>query len=205
MTQEFPTIKKMVHIEDVVKNSWNPNVQDDKTFQREINSIKTHGFIDPILVREKDDTYEIIDGEHRWKACLELKYKQIPVESMGKVDDATAKILTIKLNNLRGRDDILKRAQILKELNKGQLKLLPFDSQEIEEELKLLDFDFSQYDNADVPDDKKERAEKILQLALNLDNLLRALHNELKDVKAQLLIEQYNDWFKVFNNNFNKD
>lgn len=202
MTKNFTTTRKKVRIEDIVPNKWNPNVQDEQLFKKEIESIKAHGFLDPILVREKDEIYEIVDGEHRYKACKELDYEEIIIESLGEISDGEAKVLTIKLNNLRGQDDILKRAAILKQLSEGQLQLLPFNKEEMEEEIKLLDFDFSQYENAEVPDEEKEESQQILKLAFNLDSQLKKLHNKSKNTKIRLLIEQYSDWFRVFKSNY---
>lgn len=108
-----------------------------------------------ILVREIGGHYEILDGEHRWKYAKELGYKELTVESIGEIEDSKAKILTVMLNNLRGKDDIEKRAIILESLNEGQLQLLPFTAEEIENEKKLFKFDFSQYESKDegVPAD----------------------------------------------------
>lgn len=43
------------------------------------NSIKSHGLLQPILVRKTGDGYEIIAGERRWQACRSLGMETIPV------------------------------------------------------------------------------------------------------------------------------
>ena len=199
VVEKFPVVRLEVSVESVFPNKWNPNIQTDLIFKKLVETIKQIGFIDSVLVREIDEgAYEIIDGEHRLKAAQELGYKKVTIDNLGKIDDSRAKALTVIMNNTRGQDDILKRAQILKEIESGQLSLLPFDEKQIEEEIKLLDFDFSQFEVEDIEDEDKERAKKILQTCLSLERLLRQLHNSSKNVKLKLLIEQYFEWVKVF-------
>lgn len=45
-----------------------------------MESIKTHGLIQPIIVRPgQNNKYEIIAGERRWQACKMLKMETVPV------------------------------------------------------------------------------------------------------------------------------
>lgn len=142
----FKTTKQTVPIDHCEPNPWNPNQQSEELFKKEVASIQELGLLGSILVREVAGIYQILDGEHRWKACKKLGYTEIPVESIGEISDTDAKLLTVLMNNLRGKDDLEKRAKIFEELNKGQLQLLPFTDEEIENEKALFKFDFSQYD-----------------------------------------------------------
>ncbi len=61
----------------------NPN-QPRKTFtedelQELSDSIKQHGMIQPILVQDRNDHYEIIAGERRWRASRLAGLKEVPV------------------------------------------------------------------------------------------------------------------------------
>ena len=42
-------------------------------------SIKIHGIIQPLLVQKRDDYYEIIAGERRWRAAKKAGLKEVPV------------------------------------------------------------------------------------------------------------------------------
>lgn len=42
-------------------------------------SIKKHGIIDPLLVQDKGDYYEIVGGERRWRASKMAGLKKVPV------------------------------------------------------------------------------------------------------------------------------
>ncbi|MBO6132751.1 MAG: ParB/RepB/Spo0J family partition protein [Lachnospiraceae bacterium] len=43
------------------------------------DSIKSHGIIQPILVEKKDNYYEIVTGERRWRAAKQAGLTEIPV------------------------------------------------------------------------------------------------------------------------------
>lgn len=146
MSNNFRTNKVIVKIDDIIVNPWNPNVQSKEMFEKEVASIKELGLLGSILARETGGCYQILDGEHRWKACKVLGYTEITVESMGEIDDNQAKLLTVLLNNLRGKDDLEKRAKIFEVLDQGQMQLLPFTEEEIQNTKDLFKFDFLKYD-----------------------------------------------------------
>ena len=43
------------------------------------DSIKQHGVIDPLLVQDKGDYYEIVGGERRWRASKMAGLKKVPI------------------------------------------------------------------------------------------------------------------------------
>ncbi len=52
---------------------------DEKNLEELMDSIKTHGLIQPIVVRPGEKgKFEIIAGERRWLACKKLNIKKIP-------------------------------------------------------------------------------------------------------------------------------
>lgn len=162
MSQNFRTTKKVVDIDLIIPNVWNPNVQSQSMFEKGKQSMEQLGMLGSILVREVGGCYEILDGEHRWKYGKELGYKEMTVETMGEISDSEAKLLTVLMNNIKGSDDIEKRAKIFEQLEQGQLSLLPFTEQEIENEKKLFNFDFSQYDKVEDIEIKKDTIIQII-------------------------------------------
>lgn len=153
MTNKFTSTKLVVPIDKIAPNRWNPNVQSKETFEKTKQSIEKFGLVGSVYVREINHTsadYEILDGEHRWKAAKEMGYTEIPVENLGAITDDQVKVLTVLFNNLRGKDDVEKRAAIFKQLDAGQLQLLPFTAEQIEAEKSLVDFDFSIYDKEET-------------------------------------------------------
>ncbi len=194
------TQKIEISIDLLVPNRWNPNQQNKELFQKGVKSVEKYGMLSFPLVRETAGCYEIIDGEHRWRYCKELGYQKIEVENLGEISDEEAKTLTILLNNLRGKDDIEKRAKILKELSEGQLQLLPFSKEQIEVEKELLDFDFEKYN---VPGEMNERKiDSTLCISLteeerNLwDETLRVAKKENRN-DVQLLMKMIEDYLEL--------
>jgi ParB family transcriptional regulator, chromosome partitioning protein len=55
-----------------------------------VNSLREKGIIQPILVRDKGASYEIIAGERRWRAAQEIGLEEVPVIVRKDVDDANS-------------------------------------------------------------------------------------------------------------------
>lgn len=69
-----------VAIEDVRPNRLQPRKTfDDATLQELADSIREHGLMQPILVRQRGSGFEIIAGERRWRACQKAGLKAIDV------------------------------------------------------------------------------------------------------------------------------
>ncbi|MFQ6135107.1 MAG: ParB/RepB/Spo0J family partition protein, partial [Nitrososphaerales archaeon] len=63
-------------------------------------SVERDGILVPLTVRKKDDYYELIDGERRWRVSKELGFKTVPCTVID-VDDVTADRMAWKVNTLR--------------------------------------------------------------------------------------------------------
>lgn len=66
-------------IDSIESNKEQPR----KTFEKEsleelVNSIRLYGILQPIVVRKKDNKYEIIAGERRWRAAKEANLEKVP-------------------------------------------------------------------------------------------------------------------------------
>ena len=59
-------------------------------------SIKQYGIIEPIVVVKKDDYYEIVAGERRWRAAKKAGLKEIPVVLKDYTDKEIAEISLIE-------------------------------------------------------------------------------------------------------------
>ena len=80
---ETPRQKKvpmMVKISMVEPNQNQPRKQIDEDALLELTeSVKQYGILQPLLVSEKKDYYEIIAGERRWRAAKLAGLKEVPV------------------------------------------------------------------------------------------------------------------------------
>ncbi len=79
-------VEKVVHEEQMMKlNKIEPNrEQPRKNFDEDAlvelaDSIKQFGVIQPLIVQKKDDYFEIIAGERRWRAAKLAGLKEVPV------------------------------------------------------------------------------------------------------------------------------
>lgn len=71
---------QVLKISQVEPNRDQPRKQFDQEALEELaGSIKQYGIIQPIIVSKKDDYYEIIAGERRWRAAKLAGLKEIPV------------------------------------------------------------------------------------------------------------------------------
>lgn len=92
-----------VRIEDLVPNKYQPRKYfDDVSLNELASSIKTYGIINPILVRKKDDKYEIIAGERRMRAAKLCGLTEVPVIVKNADEQQSAEYALIE--NLQRKD-----------------------------------------------------------------------------------------------------
>lgn len=104
---------KVVPIDSIHPNDYNPNEMRDTVYQFLKRSIKKRGFLQPIVVT-KDGV--IIDGEHRWKALKELGATEVEIKTLN-LTEAEAKSETLNFNLTKGTFDIDKLGKMLLELD----------------------------------------------------------------------------------------
>lgn len=135
--------------DDLVPNPWNPNRMDDEMLRKEVESIREFGFVDPITVRMRpQEKWQIIDGEHRWKAAKIVGLDRLPCIVL-EVDDEVAEQLTIVLNDLRGKPNEERLAALVKDLSTRRSmldleKVLPYKRERLAEMIaeRKADFDW---------------------------------------------------------------
>ncbi|SDB65584.1 ParB/RepB/Spo0J family partition protein [Butyrivibrio sp. INlla16] len=70
----------IVNITKVEPNRDQPRKTFDEDKLLELSdSIKQHGIINPLIVQDRKDHYEIIGGERRWRAAKKAGLKEVPV------------------------------------------------------------------------------------------------------------------------------
>lgn len=83
-----------------------PNPQQARSelgnIQELMASIKSKGILEPILVRPKQDRFEIIAGERRYVACKNLRLEEIPCIEMNVKDNEALELALIE--NLQRKD-----------------------------------------------------------------------------------------------------
>ncbi|MCF6463405.1 ParB/RepB/Spo0J family partition protein [Clostridium sp. Cult1] len=93
-----------IELSSIIPNEEQPRKDFDLELLAELtDSIKQYGVIQPIVVRKKENFYEIIAGERRWRAAKAAKLKEIPC-IVKEVDDKQAMKLAL-IENLQ-RDNL---------------------------------------------------------------------------------------------------
>ena len=93
-----------VDIDKIHPNPTQPRMHFNQDELEELSaSIEKDGLLQPILVREAEDGYEIIAGERRWQACKLVGLKKVPVR-IKEADDL--KVLELALIENLQRSDL---------------------------------------------------------------------------------------------------
>lgn len=102
-------------------NEVEPNVNqprkkfDDDKLEELSESIKEHGVIQPIIVTKKDNYYQIIAGERRWRASKKAGLKTIPA-IVRTYDDKKTREVSLIENIQRQNLNPLETAKAIREL-----------------------------------------------------------------------------------------
>ena len=94
---------KYLYLDDIIPNRFQPRENFDEQALKELAvSIKEHGVIQPIIVRQIGEKYEIIAGERRYKASTMAGLTKIPAIVNNLDDKESSKVALIE--NLQRRD-----------------------------------------------------------------------------------------------------
>lgn len=86
-----------IPVDEIVPNRYQPRtVFIDERIDELSQTIKTHGIIQPIVVRRRDHQYEIIAGERRFRAVQKLGWPTIPAIVKEFNESQTASIALIE-------------------------------------------------------------------------------------------------------------
>ena len=200
-----------VPIEDILPNRFQPRLAfDDASLQDLAASIKQHGIIQPLILRRKNDKYEIIAGERRYKAARMAGLVSVPAIISNLSDAASAEVAIVE--NVQRKDltaiEEAKSYQAI--LDKGYMtqeelaKKMGLSQSAISNKLRLLTLDES-VQNAVLKNQISERharsllkvKDKNMQKVL-LDKIInerltvRQLEEEIKKVEPTLYSEDIN-------------
>jgi ParB/RepB/Spo0J family partition protein len=132
-----------IPVEMLTRNPWNPNRMSSEMRAKLKVYIQREGFVEPLVVRRKDDDgYEILGGFHRWEIAQELGYETVPCVVVD-LNDRRAKILSVNLNELKGQSVPSLLGTLIHDLSL-ELSLedletqLPYSMDELKDSLELL-------------------------------------------------------------------
>lgn len=124
VTQDKMEQETLVKITMVEPNRKQPRKSfDEDTLQELSDSIRQVGVIQPILVQNRDDHYEIIAGERRWRAAKLAGLKEIPVIIRNYTEQEIMEISlieNIQREDLNPIEEALAYKRLLEEFNLKQ-------------------------------------------------------------------------------------
>lgn len=87
-----------LEVEKIIPNQFQPRTMfDDSKINELAQTLKTHGIIQPIVVRNlEDNKYEVIAGERRLRAAKSLEWDKIPAIIRNLTDTETASVALIE-------------------------------------------------------------------------------------------------------------
>lgn len=102
--QETSNGERMMKISMIEPNREQPRKKFDEDALQELSeSIKQYGILQPLLVSDKKDCYEIVAGERRWRAAKMAGLKEVPVVVK---EFSTQEIVEISLIENIQREDL---------------------------------------------------------------------------------------------------
>ena len=181
-------------------NQPRKNFDDEKLIEL-ADSIKEHGVIQPIIVSKKDNYYQIIAGERRWRASKKAGLKSIPA-IVREYDDKKTREVSLIENIQRQNLNPIETAKAIKELmNEHKMtqeeisKTLGKSRSSIANTLRILNLDERVQEMIEMGQISEGHARSIASISspekqykfaldiINFDMNVRDAENYAKDVK----------------------
>ena len=136
--------------------------------------------------------YQIIDGEHRQRACMNLGYKKIPVNILSNISDEQAKKLTIIANETRGNADNISLSELLNDLSNGMsvddlLIGLPYYKKELEDLINLGDVEWDRFGLETSGDDSSNQTDDVRFTVTCEEDTAEAFEVELRNLSNRFM------------------
>jgi ParB-like chromosome segregation protein Spo0J len=97
-----PSEETTVAPESLSVDGDNPNSMEDDVFDLLVSRIEQRGWVGNAIIVDEDGV--IADGEHRWRAALELGLTEVPVKRYD-LSDEERRLLRQELNKIEGEHD----------------------------------------------------------------------------------------------------
>ena len=134
-----------VNIDLIIPNRFQPRLSfDEKALNELAESIKQHGIIQPLIVRQLADRYEIIAGERRYKAATLAGLSTVPVIVTNLSDAKSAEVALVENIQRKNLSSIEEAISYKRKIDKDNLtqeqlaKLLGLSQSTVANRLRLL-------------------------------------------------------------------
>ena len=188
-----------VPIEDIIPNRFQPRLAfDDASLADLAASIKQHGIIQPLVLRRKNDKYEIVAGERRYKAARMAGLVSVPAIISNLSDAASAEVAIVENVQRKDLSAIEEARSYQTLLEKGYMtqeelaKKMGLSQSAISNKLRLLTLDDS-VQQAVIKEQISERHARSL-LKIKDHEMQKVLLNKI--ITERLTVKQLEDEIK---------
>ena len=188
-----------VPIEDIIPNRFQPRLAfDDDSLKDLADSIKQHGIIQPLVLRRKNDKYEIIAGERRYKAARMAGLVSVPAIISNLSDQASAEVAIVENVQRKDLTAIEEARSYQTLLEKGYMtqeelaKKMGLSQSAVSNKLRLLSLDES-VQQAVIKEQISERHARSL-LKIKDPEMQKVLLNKI--ITERLTVKQLEDEIK---------
>lgn len=133
-----------IPVGDLKPADYNPRKISREMLASLKKNITEFGLVDPVIVN-KDMT--IIGGHQRFKACLELGFKELPCVVLD-LSKSKEKALNLALNKITGDWNKTKLEKLLKEIEEIDLNFTGFNDEDLDKLIKDIMPETAEYDIA---------------------------------------------------------
>jgi len=209
-----------ISIDKLIPNRYQPRKYfNESSLQELANSIKNYGIINPILVRQKDDLYEIIAGERRFRAAKSIGLKEVPVIIKNTNEQQTAELALIEnlarqdltaIEAARAYEEIIKignhtQSEVATKLgvsqatiaNKIRLLSLPIEIQDAVINKKISERHARALLSMKEPDKQLEMLERIISEKLTVKETEEII--SMQEISEEDVKKEINDIMKTLN------
>jgi len=188
-------------IDRIVANPYQPRIEFDKVKLQELaQSIKEHGIIQPLVVTENDEEYELVAGERRLQASKLAGLKKVPIiikNIKAKEKLELAIVENIQRHNLSPIEEAKAYEQLMKEFKMTQeevAKKMGKNRSVVANKLRLLNLPVEAIKALNENKITEGHAKSILSLK-NIEKQIAFLNLIIKN---QLTVRQAEDKTKEF-------
>lgn len=182
---------KLIPLDKLVHAEWNYKTDDEAMTDKLVANIKRNGQIENLLVRHiEGGKYEVVNGNHRMAALARIGAPGAVCYDLGEISLEEAYRVSVETNETRFATDQVKLGDLLKAMTDKYsmddlLATLPYQQEELNNLIKLSDFDWDQYGNeSNNESDVKDESEEPLYFKLTISERERwnAWVNRTKDI-----------------------
>ena len=191
-----------LYLDDIIPNRFQPReVFDEKALKELALSIKEHGVIQPIIVRNVNGKYEIIAGERRYKASALAGMTKIPAIIRNLDDKESSKVAlleNLQRKNLNPIEEARTYQKILEldEMTQDELaKTMGKSQSSVANKIRLLS----------LPDEvqnsllKEQISERHARTLLNIDDPKKQKDMLKKVIDNKMSVRQLEEEIKIMN------